>query len=344
MEAVGSTKDVNVVALFDGSAMNDSKIYHLQKDTDISKVTSPVVRDMGEADMGSVQTVTEFAQFTKDNYPAEKYVFIMWNHGSGWKLAEEEAAPIFRGISYDDQSGNHLTTVQLGQALAKTKDILGQTIDIYVSDACLMNMIEIAYEIRKTAGIMVGSENLEPGDGLNYTSFLSEIVAKPTMDAVEFSKVFVRTYVEHYQKIGTAVCYSAIDLTKLEPIADAYKMWGGELALAEATTAKTYFSKLPSYRGFYYSDYKDIMNVLGGLQAQIPALGGALQFIINATKDAVIANQTYGTSLAHSTGLAQWFPSQSQFGASETKYRELQWAQASGFADSYRRLVTLAAQ
>ncbi|MBR6390143.1 MAG: hypothetical protein IKS16_02260, partial [Lachnospiraceae bacterium] len=39
--------------------------------------------DLGQLDCTSSETLSEFVGFCKDNYPADRYFFIFWDHGGG---------------------------------------------------------------------------------------------------------------------------------------------------------------------------------------------------------------------------------------------------------------------
>ena len=166
MEMVGSTDKVNVVAElgringYDSSDGNwiGSRRYLVKKDANMNKIVSPVLKDLGKVDMGDYKHLIEFVNWAKAAYPAKKFMLIVWNHGSGW---DKNGRPrISKGISYDDETDNHITTPQLGMALKA----IGK-IDVYGSDACLMQMPEVVYEIKDYVTYVVGSEETEPGDG-----------------------------------------------------------------------------------------------------------------------------------------------------------------------------------
>jgi len=199
MEMVGSTDKVNVVTElgringYDSSDGNwiSSRRYLVKKDANMSKIVSPIVQELGKVDMGDYNHLIDFVNWAKTNYPAKKYMLIVWNHGSGWDKGGRQR--IEKGISYDDETGNHITTPQLGMALKA----MGK-IDVYGSDACLMQMPEVIYEIKDNVTYVVGSEETEPGDGYTYNTFLAPVVAKPTMGAEELGKVTVNAYADHY--------------------------------------------------------------------------------------------------------------------------------------------------
>ncbi len=89
MEKVGSSDEVDIIVQFDGSDeytpdTPGAKRYYIKKDKDDEKVTSPILADLGEVDMGSKKTFRDFVEFGVMNYPANKTAIIMWNHGNGW--------------------------------------------------------------------------------------------------------------------------------------------------------------------------------------------------------------------------------------------------------------------
>ena len=111
MTQVGSTDQFNMVVQLDrAQGQPCNRLF-------INKGDYELVESMGECDMGSADVLTDFVDWGAQNYPAKKYAVVIWNHGSGWN--KRQGNTIFRGISYDDESGNHITTAQLTPALAK---------------------------------------------------------------------------------------------------------------------------------------------------------------------------------------------------------------------------------
>ena len=80
--------------------------------------------------------------------------------------------PQRRGIAYDDRSGDCLDNQELKRVLSAAHHLLGRKVDLVGMDACLMTMLEVAYQIRDHAQILVGSEEVEPGDGWPYDAVL----------------------------------------------------------------------------------------------------------------------------------------------------------------------------
>ena len=83
----GSNADVNVVALADrvpgyDSAAGDwtgTLLFYVTQ----GMLATPenAVADWGERNMGDPQTLIDFVQWTKANYPADHYALVLWDHG-----------------------------------------------------------------------------------------------------------------------------------------------------------------------------------------------------------------------------------------------------------------------
>jgi Clostripain family len=198
MEEVGSTSRINIVAEIgrmkghsssDGNWTGTRRLY-IQKDNDTSKITSPVVKDLGKTNMGDWKELVKFVKWAKEKYPAKHYALIVWNHGNGWL----EGNPVAdKGISFDDETGNNIDTPQLAKALSQ----MGK-IDIYASDACLMQMASVVYEIGTSVDYIIGSEETEPGRGYTYDEFLAPLKSKPSMGSFDLAKKIVSSYVSFF--------------------------------------------------------------------------------------------------------------------------------------------------
>ena len=78
-----SDNDVQVVILYD----------HLGANAELIQVVPggwERIADYGEVDTGDPNTLRDFLIFGMNNYPAEKTLLILWDHGGGWKFFEFE--------------------------------------------------------------------------------------------------------------------------------------------------------------------------------------------------------------------------------------------------------------
>jgi len=208
MEMIGSSDKVNVVLELGRISGYDStngdwkgvRRYLIRKDTDTAHVTSPVVQDLGASDMGDYKSILAFGQWAKSAYPAKKYMLIIWNHGSGWIDTKSR-----KGISYDDETGHNLNTPQMAMAL---KGMGG--VDLYASDACLMQMAEVLAEIKDDVPFVVGSEETMEVDGFTYDTLLGSLVKDPYMDAERLGRLVVDSVTDHYAGIRKGSTQSLI--------------------------------------------------------------------------------------------------------------------------------------
>ena len=324
MEMIGSSDQVNVVteigrvSNYDSSDGNwvGSRRYLVKKDNDTTKITSPVVMDLGKVDMGDYKQLVDFANWAKTNYPAKKYMLIVWNHGAGWIKSRGLGD---RGISYDDETGNHITTPQLGMAMKA----IGK-VDVYGSDACLMQMPEVNYEIKDYADYIVGSEETEPADGYTYNLMLGPLVAKPAMGGEEMGKLAVNAYSDHYQSIGQGSTQSLMKTAALDgfiPLVNDFV--AAAIASGEKALIKTAINGAQSYA---YYENKDMSHFLtlymaSTQNADAKAKAQSLQsYLLNTL---VIHNRVTG-NYSSSKGLAIYLPSYVN-----SDYNELAWAKAS---------------
>jgi hypothetical protein len=324
MEMVGSSDKVNIVAEvgrmagYDSSAGDwvGSRRYLVQKDDSTGTLTSPVVQDLGKVDMGDYNHVIEFGKWAKANYPAKKYMLILWNHGSGWS---KSIANLNKGISYDDETGNHLNTPQMALAL---QGIGG--VNVYGSDACLMQMPEVDYELKPYVEYIVGSEETEPGDGYTYNTFLGPIVANPAMTSEELGKQAVNAYADHYA--GQSATQSLLKASALNGFVGLVNDFvNAAMASGEKALVKSAVSKAQSYAVADNKDMHDFLSLYAASSASqdVKAKAASLQNYLTGTL--VVHNRTSGKYAGKSMGLSVYMPERTMSAA----YGELAWARAS---------------
>ncbi len=105
-----------------------------------------VATDIGVKAMGNPNTLLEFLNFGKENYPAQKYSLIMWDHGGG--------ADYGFGLDELANKNDALLIDEMKQAL----DSFGQKLEFIGFDACLMANLETAYALKNNANYLIASE------------------------------------------------------------------------------------------------------------------------------------------------------------------------------------------
>ncbi len=175
MEAAHPGPYVNVVVQFDTKS-GTTKRYLIRGDNDPNRITSPVVDNPGEQNMGDGNTLVNFVRWAVQKYPAKKYALILWDHGSGWHKNVTSVYSPLKGVSQDESSGYDMIEVSSGElasALSQIKSIIGKKLDFLGFDACLMGMWEVLDVIKDYADYATVSEETEGAQGWYYTGFVN---------------------------------------------------------------------------------------------------------------------------------------------------------------------------
>lgn len=321
MEKVGSTDDVNIVVQWAGLASGTTKRMLIKKSTNPNQVTSPVIADIGKVDMGNYHNLVDFVAWAAKNYPAKKYFLNIWDHGSGWHAVRLEGGkltlnndPGFKisDISYDENTGNAITTKQMGDAMREISRVLGQKIDLYGSDACLMAMAEIASEVKDSVNVYAGSQETEPGEGWPYDKFLAKLVAKPTMDARELGTILSHEYKASYQNGSHGnkqVTFSIMDLRNYSAFATAMADFSKDV-LANASKSGTEIMRSAGQtQSFATYDYRDLLHFLTKIEQNkaIAVSAAKIAALRSATANMLVANDT--TNMYNfAQGVSIWLP------------------------------------
>lgn len=169
-------------------------------------IRSPVVKLLRETASSEASRLQAFLEWGMREYPSEHYMVVVWGHGQGWtsippkkrarsrvmsrdEIAEglpptATSAPErafeergFGGLAFNDSQGTHLDIPSLKNVLARvSRDVLdGRPIDVYASDACLMQMLEVATEMSEATRFIVGSTQVQNFLGLPYRRLMYEI-------------------------------------------------------------------------------------------------------------------------------------------------------------------------
>lgn len=241
--------------------------------------------------MGSAATLNQFISWAQTYYPADHYALVVWDHGSGW--ARAAASRRVQGVSFDDDLGTSIQTWQLSQAIGSNH------LDILAWDASLMQMAEVADEIRSQVDYIAGSEESPPGSGYFYNLILNEFNANPGDTPRNLSKSFVDSMVNGYASQPTLkITQSVIDSSKLSAVMTGIKDLGAALDanLASATSAiqqtRTTSQAYSLTSARYYFDLYGVTTSLDSYLASgsvnLPAVTSANAEIRTALANAVV--------------------------------------------------------
>jgi hypothetical protein len=299
--------------------------------------------------MGSWQTLADFIAWGAKTYPANHYLVDVWDHGSGWHALQTQSrgAPgsIFHptDISWDDYSGNHITTKELGMALAQGAKAIGHKIDVYGSDACLMAMAEVASEMKDSVQYFVGSQDLEPGAGWPYDQIFARW-ANRSLSPRDVSILIAQEYTKSYQNGSNGsqeVTASAYDLSRTDDLEQSIRALGNEMMKLDKTARSKVIAAAKASAQFTYDDYRDLLDFVGRVEKQ--GLGidrGVISQLRTAVSQFLIVNTVTSSWKNKATGISFWMPSRmSSFNSYIQLYRDLNFQRGTDWSNALQYLL-----
>lgn len=178
-----------------------------------------------------------------DKYPSQGYGLILWSHGSAWLPAtkaiprrnigvedneseafSESETPCQRSIGIDNDhntysnNGYKMDIAELAQALAGFPKL-----DFLMFDACFMQSVEVAYELRHEAEYIISSPAEIPNPGAPYNLLIPAMMSKKTTFAEEMVQAYYDGYVGSdvpsiSSGVGYGVLLSVIDCSRMDEL------------------------------------------------------------------------------------------------------------------------------
>ena len=160
----------------------------------------------GTASMTNPDNLTSFIRYCKQNFPADRNMLILWDHGGG----------SITGYGYDEKNRNagSMTLTDINSAL-KAADCVFDWIGY---DACLMATLENALVCNNYADYLIASEETEPGTGWYYTNWLNKLSANTSISTPELAKVILDDYARvcKSQSANAKITLSLVDLAEMQ--------------------------------------------------------------------------------------------------------------------------------
>ncbi|MHA1737861.1 MAG: clostripain-related cysteine peptidase, partial [Candidatus Heimdallarchaeota archaeon] len=211
-EGIGTSGSIAVLVLFDridgyetsNGDWKNTRLYEVTSDSS-NIITSTLLLDKGEMNMGESSSLEFLLNYGFANYSANNYWLNLWDHGGG-----------INGICFDDTDSDFLTMDEMQDAIQTSETLYGEKFDLISHDACLMNMIEVAYELKDLADYFVASEETIPLDGFDYLEILSQLSSNPGMSVTTLIPHIIDSYSAYYTPTYTDVTLSALNLSVMD--------------------------------------------------------------------------------------------------------------------------------
>ncbi len=214
-----------------------------------------LIEQLPISNMGAQNTLEEFLYFAHTNYPADRIMLDIWNHGGG-----SVTGVAFDELFYDDS----LTLNEMENALINVYGIENEyyPIDIVAFDSCLMATLSTANVFKNHANYMVASQELMPSNGFYYTGLLEIMSQNTTISPAELSVAICDTFEQGciYEDTDWDITISVTDLSKIDDVIKAYENY--------SITAFDYAVQNPSFFAQYSQIANDTENYGGNTYSQ----------------------------------------------------------------------------
>ena len=164
--------------------------------------------------MSEPEALEDFIRWTKKNYPADRYMLVLWDHGGG----------VPYGYGHDDlnerQVGEGEMPTMMTSEVVDAVRKAGVKFDVIGFDACLMQDIEIGKALEPYADYLLASEETEAGYGWFYTAGFGALAEDPGLASEEFGRRMVASYdpynraTDEENKPSPKVTLSFVDLPR----------------------------------------------------------------------------------------------------------------------------------
>ena len=260
------------------------------------------VTSRDEVSMGEAETLSYFLNYAYENYPADNFALILWDHGNGPLIGYG------KDMLHEDDS---LTLLEMRTAL-ENSPFSGENKLAWVGfDACLMSSVELACIWQDHAEYLIASQEIEPSFGWNY-SFLQQLSKKDTEAlATDITNNYMDSCLAYYerrnygQRDTTLAC---MNLSRLAPLKTAletlFTKVTADVAADYSTLVSTRVNTRALGRATTGSEYDliDLADMARQLQGRYPDEAAA---VVDAATELVVHNVTNAENCC---GLSIYYP------------------------------------
>jgi hypothetical protein len=284
-----------------------------------------VIERLKERNTGDPRTLVAFLEWGLGRFTATNRVVVVWGHGTGFRTPR-------RDVAGDDSAGGgpkaSLSIPDLERALGNAgigADRQFGKMRVLGFDACLMAMLEIAHHLRDQVEFLVGSQELEPGQGWPYDRVLAHLKGKPTPRAL--AEAIVLEYVKSYRRSGeTGITQSAIDTAKTPAVVRALHDLGAVLTKSMAQHPQPIIHARVKTLSFAHGNYVDLIDMADNLTKFVkdPKVKTCAARLKGAADAAIVLSKVGGKDMAKAHGMSVWYPSAyADFTENRAKYLAL---------------------
>lgn len=201
-----SLSDNESLVVFLDSPNNNSKLYRIDRNGQTE------IKDYGEDLVSTdISVLKRVLGDTEAMLPAKEYAMVMWSHASGWQ-PENLATRSFGQDTNPGTLASQMDIPKMAEALQ------GFTKMKYIMfDACFMQCIEVAYDLRNVTDYILAAPCEIPGTGAYYDKLVPAMFSTTPAEALVDN--YYRPYIaenEADQKKNYGAVMAALDCSQVE--------------------------------------------------------------------------------------------------------------------------------
>ena len=200
--------------------------------------------ELGQLSCTAADTLSEFIGYCKEEFPADRYMLVLWDHGGG---------PVY-GFGYDEWQPEEegLTIAEMAEAFSENKDI---HFDIIGMDCCIMANMETCYVLAPYCKYALLSEDFESGLGWSYTGWMKRFEEAPGVPTPLLGKYIVDDIIQDNENSpeGDSACVSLFNVSTSRRLFEAWEKYAykNEAALLNMNYSRRHMSKGRAAHSFW---------------------------------------------------------------------------------------------
>ena len=213
-----------ILVLIDRLSVDGTEVFEVVGGNEVPLAT---YEEQDTADGGVLQ---DFVTYALGLAKYENVAFVMKSEGLSWR-------GIGRDNTHDPEIDDQLMpTGDLAEALIAAQVDTGKDIDLLVLEGAIMAFIEVVYELRDAAPILLATQSKIQPDGLPWEMVIEDLGATPGMASTELGIAITDNHIEYYSDKGnngvpnldTSINFAAMtvfDLSFIYDVRDAHGYW-----------------------------------------------------------------------------------------------------------------------
>lgn len=245
----------NKLLVYSQSKNNKPYLIHIRKNKG-RVIADTVVRYENQNPLER-SVMTEVIRYVAKKYPARDYGLILASHGEGW--IQGSASTRWFG----DYDGYYMDIADIADVLSQF-----QPFNFILFDACYMQAIEVAYQLKDCADYIISSPTEIPGPGAPYQKVIPAAFANKSDIGVDVGAAYYNYYDNMFEKKGSewslGVSISVIKTSELNELASVTKnILPQYIENKEVIDVSSLLYYDREYTRYYY-DFNQLMSLITG--------------------------------------------------------------------------------